>query len=55
MILFDDLPNFPPPQVKRSATISNKHGIFELPHEMPSDLRLSGNIRRISKLQIIIA
>ena len=28
------------PQVKRSVIISNKHGIYELPHELPSDLRL---------------
>ena len=26
------------PQVKRSAIISNKHGIYELPHELPNDL-----------------
>ena len=25
------------PQVKRSVIISNKHGICELPHELPSD------------------
>ena len=25
------------PQVKRSVIISNKHGIFELPHELPDD------------------
>ena len=29
------------PQVKRSAIISNKHGIYDLPHELPNDLRLS--------------
>ena len=28
------------PQVKRSAIISNKQGIYELPHELPNDLRL---------------
>ena len=28
------------PQVKRSAIISNK-GVYELPHELPNDLRLS--------------
>ena len=27
-------------QVKRSVIISNKHGIHELPHELPNDLRL---------------
>ena len=37
------------PQVKRSVNISNKHGICELPHELPNDLRLMklGNIRKI--------
>ena len=28
------------PQMKRSAIISNKHGIYELPQELPNDLRL---------------
>ena len=28
------------PQVKRSVNITNKHGIQELPHEFPNDLRL---------------
>ena len=28
------------PQVKRSAIISNKQGVYELPHELPKDLRL---------------
>ena len=27
-------------QVKRSAIISKKHGIYELPHELSNDLRL---------------
>ena len=27
-------------QVKRSMIISNKHGVYELPHELPKDLRL---------------
>ena len=31
---------FFPPQMKQSAIISNKHGIYELPHELPNDLRL---------------
>ena len=25
------------PQVKRSVIISNKNGIYELPHELPND------------------
>ena len=29
------------PQVKQSMIVSNKHGIYELPHELPNDLRLS--------------
>ena len=33
------------PQLKRCAIITYKHGIYELPHEFPNDLRLriSGN------------
>ena len=27
------------PQVKRRVIISKKRGIYELPHELPSDLR----------------
>ena len=42
------------PQVKRWAIITYKHGISELPHELPNDLRLKdlrklGNIRKLSK------
>ena len=42
------------PQVKRCAIITYEHGIYELPHELPNDLRLykimkSGNIRRVPK------
>ena len=28
------------PQMKQTAIISNKHGKYELPHELPNDLRL---------------
>ena len=28
------------PQVKRRVIISNKYGIYELPHELPNNLRL---------------
>ena len=28
------------PQVKRWAIVTYKHGIYELPHELPNDLRL---------------
>ena len=39
------------PQMKRCAVITYKHGIYELPHELPNDLRLKklGNIRKVSK------
>ena len=38
-------------QVKRCPTVTYKHGIYELPHELPNDLRLKklGNIRKVSK------
>ena len=44
------------PQVKRWAFITYKHGIYELPHEFPNDLRLSklGNTRKVSKLDRMI-
>ena len=47
-------------QVKQIVIISNKHGIYELPHELPNDLRLKdlrklGNIQKISKFHRIIA
>ena len=44
------------PQVKRSVIITNKHGIYELPHELPSDLRLRKleNNKKISKLHRIV-
>ena len=32
--------NFVSPQVKQCAIITNEHGIYELPHELPNDLRL---------------
>ena len=43
--LFDVLPNFSSPRVKRYATISYKHGIYHLPHVLPNDLsfRILGN------------
>ena len=37
-------------QVKRTVIISNKHGIYELPHKLANDLRKLGNIEKISKL-----
>ena len=51
------------PQVKRWAIITYKHGIYELPQELPNDLRKLGNydlrklenIRKVSKLHRMIA
>ena len=48
------------PQVKRWAIITYKHGIYELPPELPNDLRLKdlrklGNIRKVCKLHRMIA
>ena len=36
--MFDKI--FVSPQVKRIMIISNKHGIYVLPHGLPNDLRL---------------
>ena len=42
------------PQVKQSIITSNKHGICELPHELPNNLRLMILGKEISrKLQNI--
>ena len=48
------------PQVKRGATITYRHDIYELPHELPNDLRLKDlrkleKIRKVSKRHRIIA
>ena len=39
------------PQVKQSAIVSNKQGVYELPHELPNDLRLRliGNMKKSGK------
>ena len=37
-MIFDQ--TFLSPQVKRSVIISNKHGIYDFPDELPNDLRL---------------
>ena len=36
--MFDEI--FLSPQAKQSAIINNKHGMYELPHELPKDLTL---------------
>ena len=43
---------FVSPQVKRKAIIAYKHGIYELPQELPNDVkrRKLGNIRKVSKV-----
>ena len=45
------------PKVKRWAIVTYKHGIYELLHELPNDLRLKkfGNNRKVSKLHRMIA
>ena len=44
------------PHVKRCAIIAYKHGIYELPHELPNDLRLRilGNEEILGKSQNFI-
>ena len=39
------------PQVKWCAIITYKHGIYELPQELPNDLRLEN--MKISKMKIL--
>ena len=60
--MFDKI--FVSPQVKpivimsnKHVIISKKHGIYELAHDLPNDLRFRrlGNIKKISKLHRIIA
>ena len=49
------------PQVKRWTIITCKYGTYELPHELPNDLRLRkdlkklGNIKKVSKLHRMIS
>ena len=53
--LFDTLPDFlfttSETKAKQSMVISNKHGIYELPQELPNELRLKvlGNDERSQK------
>ena len=48
-LMFDKI--FFSPQEKRSVIISNKHGIYELTHELPKDLRLK--LLRFLKLYLL--
>ena len=48
------------PQAKECAIITDKDGIYDLPHELPNnlrvkDLRILGNIRKRSKFHSMIA
>ena len=38
--LLDVFQTFFSPQVKRCTIISNKHGMYELPHKLQNDFRL---------------
>ena len=48
MRLFDALLNFLFSTKEKSAIINNKHGIYDLPHELPNGLRLLGKLGEIS-------
>ena len=45
------------PQVKQWAIITYKHGIYQLPRELPNDRRLRelGNIGKLTKPERMIA
>ena len=45
----------PQVKVKRIMISSNKHGIYELPHQLPKDLRKLVNIKKIGNLNRFIA
>ena len=59
--LFDVLPNFPFTTSETMAIITYKHGIYRLPLELPNNLRIRkdlrklGNSRKVSKLHKMIA
>ena len=55
LMMFDQI--FWSPQSKRSVIIDNRHGIYELPHKLPKDLRLRKleNICKILKPHRIMA
>ena len=44
------------PQMKLSVVISNKHGIYEFPHELLNDLtfRILGNYERSRTPEILV-
>ena len=41
ILRYFDQQNLFSPQVKRSVIISKSHGIYDLPHELPNNLRLT--------------
>ena len=45
--LFDVLPNFPFTASETMVVITYKHGIYELPHELPNDLRKLPRLHRM--------
>ena len=45
--LFDAFQFFPSPQVKRSAIIGNKQGVYELPNEFLNDLKIKKNLENL--------
>ena len=42
LLMFDQI--FLSPQVKRSLITSTKHGLYELPHELPNELNFTHGI-----------
>ena len=48
-LMFDQI--FLSPQVKRSAIISNKQGVHELPRELPNDLITPRHFHRWAALR----
>ena len=44
--------SFVSPQVKRIVIISNKHGIFKFPHDLPNNVRLRtlGDYQELSRI-----
>ena len=41
ILRYFDQQNLFSPQMKRSVIISKSHGIYDLPHELPNNLRLT--------------
>ena len=45
---------FRSPQVKRSYIIITRSSMYELPHELPNDLRLKRNFRNVEYRHILV-